>query len=363
MQKGSAPSATGQKDLQTQRSTGGKALHSMGTAIRPVERHGLEAISFFLYDPKEGTILGRTPRSWLLITIFYIIYYSLLAGFWALCFFLFYKTTITEQEPRWNGKDSNGIDGIGKSPALIGQSPALGYRPAQTDALIESSMIMYNHQQKDEKDKIPGWGGWQERTAEFLEQYKDCKNTDLFCGTQLEKCAQGNFGWDEGKPCILLKLNKIFGLEHAYYNQTKHEKQPGYVPKDFPKELKDTVVPFLENKDTPEEDKNQVWVNCKGENAADQEKMGPIKYFPKTRGFHEKYNYYGKKEKREGYRPPLVAVKFENPVKGQLIHVECRAWAKNIKYHHMDRIGKAHFELIVYDSKHNMNVKGSKTTP
>ena len=51
------------------------------SAIKPVERHGLEALKHFLYDPDTGAILSRTPKSWALITIFYIIYYTCLSIF------------------------------------------------------------------------------------------------------------------------------------------------------------------------------------------------------------------------------------------------------------------------------------------
>ena len=49
-----------------------------GTAIKPVERHGMEAIRYFFHNPDTGEIMTRTPLSWLLITVFYVIYYSCL---------------------------------------------------------------------------------------------------------------------------------------------------------------------------------------------------------------------------------------------------------------------------------------------
>ena len=75
------------------------------TAIKPVERHGLEAVKWFLWDKEKGAIMGRTPLSWARITVFYIIFYSLLAGFWALMLFIFFQT-IDDKEPRWVAKSS-----------------------------------------------------------------------------------------------------------------------------------------------------------------------------------------------------------------------------------------------------------------
>ena len=51
------------------------------------------------------------------------------------------------------------------------------------------------------------------------------------------------------------------------------------------------------------------------------------------------------------YESPLVAVQFENPKLGQLLHIECRAWARNIGYNRMKRVGMVHVELIVLDNK------------
>merc|ERR1739848_578995 len=79
-----------------------------------------------------GATVGMTPMSWLLITVFYIIYYTLLAGFWLLCLFIFYQF-IEDHQPRWQ-QDSG----------LIGKSPALGVRPGQDDSIIESSVIIFN---------------------------------------------------------------------------------------------------------------------------------------------------------------------------------------------------------------------------
>ena len=49
-----------------------------GTAIKPPERHGFEKISYLIYNKDNGEILTRTPKSWALIFIFYVIYYTLL---------------------------------------------------------------------------------------------------------------------------------------------------------------------------------------------------------------------------------------------------------------------------------------------
>jgi sodium/potassium-transporting ATPase subunit beta len=51
--------------------------------------------------------------------------------------------------------------------------------------------------------------------------------------------------------------------------------------------------------------------------------------------------------KTEAYISPLIAVQFANAKQNQLLHVECRAWAKNIGYNKRDRIGINHLELLI----------------
>ena len=93
-------------------------------------------------------------------------------------------------------------------------------------------------------------------------------------------------------------------------------------------------------------DKEQVWVNCKGEYPADTEALGKPIYHPPTRGFP---GYYFPYMKQENYQSPIVAVQFPDAEVNQLLHVECRVWAKNIKYNKRDRIGLNHFELHILD--------------
>lgn len=52
-----------------------------------------------------------------------------------------------------------------------------------------------------------------------------------------------------------------------------------------------------------------VWVSCEGENAADMENIGPLRYIPQ-RGFLAHYFPF---QNQDGYISPLVAVNFENP--------------------------------------------------
>lgn len=102
-----------------------------GTAIKPVERHGWEAIRYFIHNPETGAIFSRTPKSWFLIFLFYVIYYSCLAGFWYGMLQVFFLS-LNDDTPKWIKEES-----------IIGVNPGMGVRPRQADPRIDSSMYVF----------------------------------------------------------------------------------------------------------------------------------------------------------------------------------------------------------------------------
>lgn len=112
------------------------------------------------------------------------------------------------------------------------------------------------------------------------------------------ECGRNNsYGYKSNSPCIFLKLNRIYGWEPEYYNDTKE------LPEEMPKGLKDHIA-SLDVKS-----RNQVWVSCQGEDGSDKEILGEVEYFP-TRGFP---SYFYPYLNVKNYVSPLVAVKFSRP--------------------------------------------------
>lgn len=77
------------------------------------------------------------------ITVFYIIYYTFLAGFFMLMLLAFF-TTLYDEKPTWDAS-SNGI---------IGTNPGVGYRPMPPDERIESTLVWYRHGNRVGKSKL-----------------------------------------------------------------------------------------------------------------------------------------------------------------------------------------------------------------
>lgn len=381
----------------------GKPPPLMGaTAIRPPDRVGAEKYTYILYDPKNGTILTRTPKSWALIILFYCVYYSCLAAFWIACMTIFLKIQINPDEPTWK---------LDKS--IIGTNPGIGVRPSQTDKKVDSGIFAidtnftWGHGPNEEKiaaaiktdeealkkegisggiKAIGGSKGYAYRTHDFFKAYGDneektkdgmkCNSTHLkeggyrsaknkFCIFDLATlgvCKNFPYGYSSESlaPCIFLKLNRIMGLEPVPISAKNKDKQDASLLKD------DSAQKFLtqlaNTKPTPYAP--AVYIKCEGAYPADKEALyKKMEMFPEAPGIDNtakidlKYFPYDKKRKHN--ENPLVAIKFNGlfvkpktgPGAGRLVHIICKAYYDKVVHSKKDKAGLVKFELYLDESK------------
>jgi len=365
-----------------------------GTAIKPKgwDRTGLEAVKYLIWNPDTGEFLTRTPLSWAKITVFYIIYYSCLAGFWAAAMAIFFQTIPNYTAgPKWTQNSS-----------IIGTNPGLGAKPANSDLRIDSSIYKFKIDDERTCGEVEGGGkkqpcgegdttlDWIERMNNFLDK-KDkegvkvegeaaTKTIDCSEGQQegnppkdIENkirdgkpnckydistitakngvCPKGDYGYkgEVIEPCIFLKFNTIWGwpevplkpirIDKAVFTNDKYEGH--YEFKNImTKELRESI------QDKAEEELDYIWVDCHGRYPADKEvlaKSGSITYTPEEQGIGLKYFPY----QGTAYGTPIVAVKFKNLPVGQLVHVECRAWFHGVVHNSRDKEGLTQFEILI----------------
>merc|ERR1712215_411245 len=304
-----------------------------GTAIKPVgwDRTFCESLQYMIYDPANGTILTRTPISWLKIIVFYCIYYSCLAGFWIGCMNIFFLT-VPEDRPKWE-----------QGASIIGNNPGVGLRPQSTDRLIDSSMIVLSVGEKDIDYAV--------RMRKFMEKYQDttgmqdCETNEINTGAQsckfdvdsLGDCRDFPYGYlgnetSNAEPCIFLKFNKIYNWEPVPLD-----------PKD--EKWRDEMPEELRKKIALAEDKNMVWIDCFGRYAADKEAV-KFEYFPEHQGIPVKYFPY--KGMSQPYHTPLVAARITQHNEshwGQLLHIECRSWYDGVYHDTKEKSGLVQFEV------------------
>jgi len=373
-----------------------------GTAIKPVgwDRTGWEAFKYMLCDPQKGTILTRTPLSWVKIIVFYIIYYSCLATFWLICLFIFGLTLPYDIEgPKWQ-----------MYQGLIGDTPGVGIRPRNSDAFIDSQMFQLQSGDQNLVPSNPEGEGktnadYAARVHRFFEKYQkkpaqplwppgkeDLTQDDYderyrlrgykafdpwitlanltqddynyryrfrgykaFDPTILGPCGSFPYGYvgEHVKPCIYIKLNKIWGWEPrpvqcGSYSDYDYDYDNYECPPSLKKHLNSPAA-----KEAGEEN---IWIDCYGRNAADKEALEDrITYYPASRAIPISYfPYLGERNQLEpdvGFHSPLVAIQVDLrnswPHRGQLVHIECRAYYEGVRHDVKNKLGLVQFEVQI----------------
>ncbi|KAI8772347.1 sodium/potassium-transporting ATPase subunit beta isoform X2, partial [Biomphalaria glabrata] len=259
------------------------------------------------------------------ITVFYIIFFGVLSAFFVSNVVIFNKT-IDDVEPKLQGDSS-----------LLRGNPGLGFRPMPD---IQTTLIRVSHDVKELESYVKS-------INTIIHKYQnqtdavDCSSINetrplardhcyFNISALTEHCNEENgYGLKDGQPCVLLKLNKVYGWTPNPWTKTEIRTES-------------EVPEYIQNIYTPD----QIWVHCHGENAGDVDNLGhasEIKYYPQQ-GFPVAYYPY---LNQENYRSPLVFVQFQNLTKHVGIMVECIALDRNIKVDKKDKEGSIHFELMV----------------
>ncbi|XP_075429510.1 protein ATP1B4 isoform X3 [Ascaphus truei] len=122
------------------------------------------------------------------------------------------------------------------------------------------------------------------QAGELHEEKKACR----FPRSQLQNCSgieDPTFGFSEGKPCFLLKMNRILGYEAGW------------------------GVP--------------IYVTCAVQKG-DETDLGPVTFYPKTGHFDLMYfPYYGKLT-HVNYTSPLIAMHFTEVRRNHPVTVQCK---------------------------------------
>jgi len=242
-------------------------------------------------------------------------------------------------------------------------TPGLSFRPRPSDP--KSTLIHFRH---------GGSGNWRpliKRFKSFLKQYgfgkraggfQQCNyNTppllpDQRCGVPNIKWVDASYdtpcsgpesyGMYHGQPCLIVKLNRVFGWQpEPYYNVTEVASHP-----DMPDSLKQKILSTWEKhcRGGKNEERcpqlRMVWLTCEGETLADKEWLGTVNYTP-WQGFP---GYYFPYHNQDHYLSPIVWIQFRKITPGVLIQIRCRAWAKNIPHSKTDPLlGGVHMELMM----------------
>ena len=180
-----------------------------------------------------------------------------------------------------------------------------------------------------------------EEACEFNKEWLSDQGSDIKC------ISEEHYGYYHGKPCLLLKLNRIYGwVPYPYFNITEVDRNPN-MPKKLKEHIRKTWEDNCRGRGLEVEDKcpqlNMVWLHCDGEFDPDKENIGTVSYTP-WRGFPAYFFPYWN---QLGYLQPIVMVQLKNPTPGVLINIECTAWANFIEHDSKRRKGSVHIEFLM----------------
>lgn len=287
-----------------------------------------------IYNREKGEFFGRNCASWAKLGAFYTIYYSCLAGFFAAMMFGFFQT-LDDTKPTMVGM-----------MCPMKQNPGMGFRPQMNR---ETALIRFNSKDVntyvDKVEDILSYlreNGYINEKYETSEVTKDSNGKDVFSieeslspGCSIDHTNLNNsFGYADGKPCVLLKINNVFDWMPQAFDNDSLSTDHG---KDAQAALGDDWIKQYGDKN--------VGVSCEGENDGDLDNMGEVVYFP-TSGFSFKYFPY---VNAKNYRAPIVFAKFNGVKMGSLLQIWCKIWTKGTFHHKNDRAASARFELLVDD--------------
>ncbi|XP_041834506.1 sodium/potassium-transporting ATPase subunit beta-1b [Melanotaenia boesemani] len=275
----------------------------------------------FLWDSEKGELLGRTGGSWFKITVFYVVFYGILAG-------IFIGTiqamllTLSEYKPTW--QDRVAPPGLSHTPRSDKAEVGFSLNDVETylpyTKALKEFLAKYDDDKQRDQMKFEDCG---EEPAEYknrgdLESDMGTRKACRFSRTLLGPCSgieDQDFGFKDGKPCLVVKLNRIVNF------RPKPPSSNDTIPEDAQPKVQPNVIPLF----------------CTSKKPEDADKIGEIKYYGIGSGFPlQYYPYYGKRL-HPHYLQPLMALQFTNLTQNTELRIECKVFGENIYYNDKDR--------------------------
>ncbi|KAI3385218.1 hypothetical protein SNEBB_001960 [Seison nebaliae] len=302
------------------------------------ERDYLAELKEWFYNPFTNKVMGRDGIQWIKTGLFYFSFYFSLAVFY-LCLIGILYAIIDKRRPTYVNRDSL-MKGENRSLFTMNTpNPGMGFRP---QVKVLESLIRFKQMSVHSNDN--GWKKYVDNMIQFLNRYEpdhqqtsaadvtDCVNKKevqhdrlegqscrfdvsiLYNQDKNQECSKvGSYGYMNGRPCVIVKLNKVYDWYPIAYS-SKDE------------------VPYEVRDHWSEERKNFILVKCFGQHPVDRDMIKRLVYFSMLNDENVggiPFHYYPYRNE-VGYQQPLVLVKLEMIESNILVNIICKSYAKNI---------------------------------
>uniref|UniRef100_A0A672GIE4 Sodium/potassium-transporting ATPase subunit beta n=1 Tax=Salarias fasciatus TaxID=181472 RepID=A0A672GIE4_SALFA len=165
----------------------------------------------FIYNRRTGEFLGRTASSWGLILLFYLVFYGFLAAMFLLTMWVM-LLTLDDNVP----KHQDRVPSPGESPRGWSQ---LGLLVIVVLWLCVSAY----EDSRQEQNELCLVGEYTLQDGEPLKKACQFKRSLLrYCSG----LSDTSFGYSDGKPCVLIKMNRVGPLLHPSTRFTSSSLHP-----------------------------------------------------------------------------------------------------------------------------------------
>uniref|UniRef100_A0A4W4FMB8 Sodium/potassium-transporting ATPase subunit beta n=1 Tax=Electrophorus electricus TaxID=8005 RepID=A0A4W4FMB8_ELEEL len=225
----------------------------------------------FIWNPRTREFCGRTGSSWGLIFLFYVAFYTFLAGMFSLTMYVM-LLTLDDNVPTYQDRLTTPGNTPTRTDSLHHNTESWDMHVQALNRFLSCKTLCVQMNQECVPDRY------------FLQDTAGMKNKPKrscqFKRSTLGDCsglADRYYGYNEGKPCVIIKMNRVIGMLPGKNNQ----------------------APSVTCVSKPGNDRPQVMPHCFCTLQAN-------------------------------YSQPLVAVKFLNITLNTDINVECKLMANNI---------------------------------
>ncbi|XP_074047278.1 sodium/potassium-transporting ATPase subunit beta-3 [Macrotis lagotis] len=164
----------------------------------------------FVYNRRNGQVLGRTPESWSLIFLFYLVFYGFLAALFSFTMWVMLQT-LDDEAPKY--RDQISSPGLTIIPKPQG---ALEFYINPTESatyeyyLNSISRFLKAYNSDSQVHHISCSNG-----TYFEQDGISPKKACRFSLETLESCSgleDNQYGYSNRTPCVFVKMNRIIGL-------------------------------------------------------------------------------------------------------------------------------------------------------